>query len=287
MRPPLRVPLEKHANASQQSWDVVRHNVLQELRIHLIVGVDQDVSGIDPASPGDLRMFDPELFTELVGRLANDLKVTANRICGHFVLHPMVLAGDGLLKNPLGSISDVKEIEDRVFHSFALKRHRFGKDAVADIRVKAGGFHQINGRGQQVAKVRLQPSEIEQIAAGVEVDEEVDIAAGATLPAGHRSENSHVRRAMKPSQRQNGGPLFELERFERHHLLVCMIALSWGQLFTAQGFFDRLRGCFSARLADTVIKAIQTGRLLIRQLEIDQSHDPFRVVTESRYAWDL
>lgn len=56
------------------------------------------------------------------------------------------------------------------------------------------------------------------------------------------------------------------------------------KLFMAQGFFDQLRGCFSARLAHTVSEAVQTGRLLIRQLEIDQSHDSFIVVTESRYA---
>ena len=229
MRLPLRVPFEKRANAGQQSRDIVDHDVLKEVRIHLIVGVDQDVSGIDHASPGDSRMLGPEHFTQLVGRLADDFEVTANRIRGHFVVHPMALVRDGVFENPLRRVSDVKEIEYRVFHRFVLKRDRFGKDAVADVGVKAGGFHQINGRGQQVTKVRLQPPEIEQIAAGFEVDQEVDIAAGAALPPGNRSENPHVRGAMKPGERQNRGSLFELERFERHQLLLCIIAQAWGQ----------------------------------------------------------
>ena len=229
MRLPLLMLFENHANAGQQSRDIVDHYVLEEVRIYLILGVDQDVSGIDHASPGDARMLGPELVTELVGRLADDFEVTANRIRGHFVVHPVALVRDGVFENPFGGVSDVNEVEDWVFHRFALKRDRFGKDAVTDVGVKASGFHQIHGSSQQVAKVRLQPPEIEKIAAGFEVDQEVDIAAGAAFPAGDRAENAHVRGAMKPGERQNGGSLFELERFDRHLLPLCIIAKAWGQ----------------------------------------------------------
>lgn len=177
---PSGTSLEKRANSSQQIWDIVLHNVLEEMRIYPGVGMDQDVPGIDHPTPRDSRMFGPEL------------------------------------------------------RSPALERDRFGQDSVADIGVETGGFHQIDGRGQEIPEVRLQPTQIEQIPAGFEVHQEVDIAAGTAFAPRNRTEHPHVRGAMKTGQRQNGRPLFGLEHLEVQGSLpiVCNKPVrdkQWGQ----------------------------------------------------------
>jgi hypothetical protein len=226
---PRGISLEKRANSRQQIRDIVLHHVLEEVRIYLVVGMDQDISGIDHPTPRDPRMFGPELLAQFIGCLADDLQVAANRIRRHLVLHPMRFGGDGVLQNPLGRVPDVKQVEYRIFHSPALERDRFGQDTVADIGVETSGFHQIDGRGQEVPKVRLKPAQIEQIPTGFEVHQKVDVAAGTAFVPRNRTEHTHVRRAMKTGQRQNGRPLFGLERLERHLPLLCIIAKAWGQ----------------------------------------------------------
>jgi len=197
--------------------------LFEKVRIHLIVCMNQYVPGINHASPGYARIPGPELLAQLVGGLAYYFQIAAKCIRGHFVLHPMALGGDGVFENSFRAISNVNEIEYRVFHRMALEWNRLGKDAVADIGVKTSGLHQINRGGQKVAEVRLQPTKIEKIAAGFEVYQEVDIATRSVFTAGDRSENAHVRGAVKPGQGQNCGPLFGLESIEGHWRppLVC------------------------------------------------------------------
>ena len=77
----------------------------------------------------------PELVAKLVGGLADDFQVAANGVRDHFVIHPIALRGDGVLENPIGRVSDVNEVQYRVFHSLALKRDRFEEDAIADVGV--------------------------------------------------------------------------------------------------------------------------------------------------------
>ena len=231
---PSGTSLEKRANSSQQIWDIVLHNVLEEMRIYPGVGMDQDVPGIDHPTPRDSRMFGPEHLAQFARGLADDLQVAADGIRGHLVLHPMRFGGDGVFQNPLGSVADVKQVEYRIFHSPALERDRFGQNTVADIGVETGGFHQIDGRGKEIPEVRLQPTQIEQIPAGFEVHQEVDIAAGTAFAPRNRTEHPHVRGTMKTGQRQNGRPLFGLEHLKVQGSLpiVCNKPVrdkQWGQ----------------------------------------------------------
>ena len=240
MRLPLLLPVEKRADAGQQSRDIADHDVLKKVRIHLIVRVDQNVSGINHASPGNSRMFCTKLFSKLVSGLANDFEVAANRIGGHLVAHPLTLIRVGVFENALRSISDVKEIEYWVFHRFVLERDFFGKDSVADVGVKAGGFHQVDGGGEQVAKVRLQPPKIEQIATGFEVNDEVDVAARAVLVSSNRAKDANVGCTVNSGEIEYRRPLFESKGLQCHkHLsLLCTMwqvevhgetSKAWGQ----------------------------------------------------------
>ena len=71
----------------------------------------------------------------------------------------------------------------------------------------AAGLDEIDLASEQFAQIHQQPTEVEQIAAGVEVDEDIDIAIFAIVAARDRSEHSNIPGAMPLGHFQNGGLL--------------------------------------------------------------------------------
>ena len=56
-------------HVGQQLGDVVIHDVLNQMRLDLIVGVNQNVPRVDDAAPGDLRVRASVRLFQLVGGL--------------------------------------------------------------------------------------------------------------------------------------------------------------------------------------------------------------------------
>jgi len=113
----------------------------------------------------------------------------------------------------------VYQVKNRVFHGDSLEGDRFGKHPIADVGVKATGFHQIDGHCEQVPEIRLQTAQIEEIATYVEVDKKVDIAGRIVITPGNRSEDPDIRSAMQTSKSQNCGTLVGLEMLKGHFVL--------------------------------------------------------------------
>ena len=86
--------------------------------------------------------------------------------------------------------------------------------------MKATGLNQIDLQRQRVIQIGRQPARIEKISAGVEVDQEVDIALRSAIARCHRTEHSNV-----PATVQGGKPQYLTEPS--------------GRVFTLPGFRPR------------------------------------------------
>ena len=82
--------------------------------------------------------------------------------------------------------------------------------------MKAARIHDIDRCLQKVSKVFQQSAQIEDVSPRVEVDQKVNITAGASFLARDRAENPNVARTVPPRQFEDGGTLFGLEHFESH-----------------------------------------------------------------------
>ncbi len=222
------VIIQQSGHLPPQKGKVTFHHILQDVRLHQVVGVDQNFPGANDSPPRNFWMRGAVRFTEPVRRFPDDFEVAANRVQNHLLLAPVPPQAKGVGQDAVDTLEHMGQIEAGIFHGH-LKGQGFGQHAIPDHRVQATGIDQIDGGFQKLAKVLEQGAEIKDILARLEVNEKVDIASRECLAPGDRTENSHVRGAMKPGQRQNGEPLFELERFERHHLLLCIIAPAWGR----------------------------------------------------------
>ena len=91
--------------------------------------------------------------------------------------------------------------------------------------MEAGRLDEIDGRAQQVAKIRLQSSQVEEVAAGVQIDEKVDIAVRVVFPPRDGTEYANVRCAMQFREGEDRGALFGLEDIEIHGRLypLCLV----------------------------------------------------------------
>ena len=197
-----------------QKGKVTFHHVLQYVRLHQVVGVNQKIPGTNDSPPRNFRMRGAVRFTELVRRFPDDFEVTANGVQNHLLLAPVPSQAIGV---GLDSVDNGQ-----------LEGQGFRQHAIPDDRVLAAGIDEIDGGFQKFAKVLEKGAEVKDILTWIEVNEKVDIASWNRFAPRDRTENSHVSRTVTLGQRENRRALFELERFERHQLLLCIIAQARG-----------------------------------------------------------
>ena len=193
---------------------VTFHHVLQYVRLHQVVGVNQKIPGTNDSPPRNFRMRGAVRFTELVRRFPDDFEVAANGVQNHLLLAPVPSQAIGV---GLDSVDNGQ-----------LEGQGFRQHAIPDDRVLAAGIDEIDGGFQKFAKVLEKGAEVKDILTWIEVNEKVDIASWNRFAPRDRTENSHVSRTVTLGQRENRRALFELERFERHQLLLCIIAQARG-----------------------------------------------------------
>ena len=210
-----------------QKGKVTFHHVLQYVRLHQVVGVNQKIPGTNDSPPRNFRMRGAVRFTELVRRFPDDFEVAANRVQNHLLLAPVPSQAIGVRQDAVDTLADMGQIEAAIFHG-QLEGQGFRQHPIPDDRVQAAGIDEIDGGLQKFAKVLEQGAEVKDILTWIEVHEKVDIASWNRFAPRDRTENSHVSRTVTLGQRENRRALFELERFERHQLLLCIIAQARG-----------------------------------------------------------
>ena len=188
---------------------VTFHHVLQYVRLHQVVGVNQKIPGTNDSPPRNFRMRGAVRFTELVRRFPDDFEVTANGVQNHLLLAPVPSQAIGV---GLDSVDNGQ-----------LEGQGFRQHAIPDDRVQAAGIDEIDGGLQKFAKVLEKGAEVKDILTWIEVNEKVDIASWNRFAPRDRTENSHVSRTVTLGQRENRRALFE-----RHQLLLCIIAQARG-----------------------------------------------------------
>ena len=204
-----------------QKGKVAFHHLLQNVRLHQIVGVNQNVPGANDAPPGNFGMRGAVRFPELVRCFPNDFEVAAHGVQNHLLFTPVPSQAMGVRQDSVDTLADMGEIEARIFHG-QLQRQGFGQHTIPDQGMQAAGIDQIDRRLQKFAKVLEKGAEVEDILSRLEINEKVDIASGERFASRHRTENSYISRTVTRGQRENRGAFFDLEHFERHLLLLCI-----------------------------------------------------------------
>ncbi len=83
------------------------------------------------------------------------------------------------------------------------QRNGVAENALPNLLAKAASGDDIHFLPQQFFELPLQPSDIEQTSALVEIDEEIDIALGVAFATSHRPEDTHVARAAAFGKRED------------------------------------------------------------------------------------
>ena len=212
--------IDQNKNLGQEAGNVVCNDIFQNERADLVVGMDENVAGIDHAAPWNVRVGRAKGLAQLVRGLADDFQISTDRVDRHFAVHPVAPRGSFVLQNPLAAISYVNKVQDRVVHGGFLEGYGFGKNTVLYVGVKAPGFDHIDWRIEEVSKVTKKASKIEEIAARFEIHQEVNVTRGRVLATGHGAEHAHVTGAVVAREGEDGVALFGLESFERHWPLI-------------------------------------------------------------------
>ena len=97
----------------------------------------------------------------------------------------------------LDGFEDVKEPLAVIAH---LHRDGFVDHALAHAGSQTASGDDINRAAEQVRQVHDQAAEVQQAAAWLQVDEEIDVASGIRLATGHGTEHADVVRTVPPGE---------------------------------------------------------------------------------------
>jgi hypothetical protein len=126
---------------------------------------------------------------------ADDLELVGDPVLDELVALERLAATHGVAVDALDGFEDVKEPLAVVAH---LHRDGFVEHAVADAGSQTAGGDDVDRAAEQVRQVHDQAAEVQQAAAWLQVDEEIDVAGGIRLAPGHGTEHADVVRTMPP-----------------------------------------------------------------------------------------
>lgn len=116
-------------------------DVLQNIGLHQVVGVNQNISGVNDSPPGDRGPGRTVRLAQPVGCLSDDFQIPANRV-----------KNDGF-PGPLPALSgSVGQNSARILHG-RLKRQGLGQDPLANDWVQATRIYEIDWGFQQLTKI--------------------------------------------------------------------------------------------------------------------------------------
>jgi hypothetical protein len=127
-------------------------DVLQNIGLHQVVGVNQNISGANDSPPGDRGPGRTVWLAQSVGCLSDDFQIPANRVKNDGFPGPLPALSGGVGQNSVYAVADVNEIKARILHG-RLKRQGLGQDALANGWVQAARIDEIDWGLQQLTKI--------------------------------------------------------------------------------------------------------------------------------------
>jgi hypothetical protein len=210
--------LVQHAlDHSRQLRNISLHDIAENRRIYLIVRVNQEISSIDNASPGNFLVELPKLSIDFRRRFADDLEIPTDRIHNQGRTRPLRSQLLCVAQDPFATLMDVHQIKARIFgRHTSLQGYSLGQYSVTDVRVQTSRLDQIDVGRQRVLQVRQQGAEIEQISPFIEIDQEIDVACSTVFPGREGAKNAYVPASVQFRQPQNLRP-FLSQILQRGH----------------------------------------------------------------------
>jgi hypothetical protein len=134
------------------------------------------------------------------GGLADDLELVGDPVLDELVALECLAASDSVAVDALDGFEDVEEPLAVVAQ---LHRDGFVEHALEHAGPQTAGGDDVDRAAEQVRQVHDQAAEVQQAAAGLQVDEEVNVAGGIRLATGHGTEHADVVRTVPLGELQD------------------------------------------------------------------------------------
>jgi len=127
-------------------------DVLQNIGLHQVVGVNQNISGANDSPLGDRGPGRTVWLAQPVGCLSDDFQIPANRVKNDGFPGPLPALPGGVRQNSVYAVADVNQIKAGLLHG-RLERQGLGQDPLANDWVQAARIDEIDWRLQQLTKI--------------------------------------------------------------------------------------------------------------------------------------
>src|ERR1035441_5227040 len=98
----------------QQRWDILPHDINEDLAGHAIIGVDEDVPDVRHGAPRDLCVGQAKRVIAPASCLADDFQVAADRVVDHRHARPRGFDTPCVVENPLATLANMHQVQARV-----------------------------------------------------------------------------------------------------------------------------------------------------------------------------
>ncbi len=231
----MRVSIHRRNGIIQQADDllpqerkVAFHYLLQDVGLHQVVGVDQNVPGTNDSPPRNFRMRGAVRFAQFVRRFPDHFKVAANGVQNHLLLTPLPSQAVGVGQDSVHALANMGQIKSGISHGqLRGARLRPAPDLESS---GVGSGHRQDRR--EISEVREGPQEgrrgqrYSYLARGQrESPHRFPEVPRALRP--NRKLAHFAHHAAEPAQESPGG--FRVGAFRKSHLLLCIITEALGQ----------------------------------------------------------